>query len=63
MLTESKLLLAYGITAMSLATMILIFWRVEKEYIMIFAGFAGQLVAAFLTYINAGKQKPPEDKP
>jgi hypothetical protein len=57
---DSKLLLAGGITFFGLTTTLLIFLHVDKEYVLAFSGFLGQLVAAFLTYINSNRTKPPE---
>ena len=51
-LRDTRILLAAGVTFMAAITMSLILMRVDKEYVITFSGFVGQLIAALLTYVT-----------
>ena len=52
LLRDTRILLAVGVTFLTLVTVTLILLRVEKEYILLFGGFVGQLIAALLTWVT-----------
>lgn len=56
---DTRILLAGGIAFMALVTVTLILMRTEKEYVLAFSGFVGQLIAALLTWVT--RQQKPND--
>ena len=53
---DTKIILAAGITFMSLVCIVLIAFKVDRDMILVFAGFVGQLIAALMTYVNSTKK-------
>ncbi len=61
-LARTEILLGAGITFLSAITALLAWRGADKEYVTMFGALDGQLIAGFLTYINATKGRGVDPK-